>query len=233
MAMTTSTVSVGGYTVTYHVSTTAGEPRGLVAYFDGDGQPMVKAGASATWAAKLQAMANAANAKGFIFIAPRTPFSNSMWWDTPGLEHAATARSFVDWAAGLYGAQQLHLIGYSGGSTLICKDLAKVGEWPSRYRGGALCIGGGSSTNSFSTPASWRPTFPVRFAVGTRDIEGATTLEWWSAKRWAENASAGSGPTGGSSGTVSLPPVSGSGTVTVAPASAAFHFSALSATSRP
>ena len=191
MAMTTSTVSVGGYTVTYHVSTTAGEPRGLVAYFDGDGQPMVKAGASATWAAKLQAMANAANAKGFTFIAPRTPFSNGMWWDTPGLEHAATARSFVDWAAGLYGAQQLHLIGYSGGSTLICKDLAKIGEWPSQYRGGALCIGGGSSTNSFSTPASWRPTFPVRFAVGTRDVEGATTLEWWSAKRWAENASAG------------------------------------------
>lgn len=60
----------------------------------------------------------------------------------------------------------------------------------SEYQGGALCIGGGSSTNDFSTPTAWRAGFPMRFTVGNQDIEGATSLPTWSAKKWAENASA-------------------------------------------
>ena len=181
MALVTSTVSVAGYVLTQHVSSVS-KPRGTVVYFDGDGQPHVRS----TPTSALRAMAASANAAGFTFAAPHSPFSNTQWWASEGTQHAALARAYVDYAAKTYGSAQMHLMGYSGGATLLCKDLAKVGSWPSKYRGSALSLGGGSTTNEVSTPSSWRPTWPMHFHVGTRDVEGATTLSWWSAKAYAE-----------------------------------------------
>lgn len=185
MALTTSTTVVNGYTITHHVSRVA-SPRGLVVYFDGDGQAKVTPPISGD----LAAMAAAANAAGFNFAAPRSPLSNIQWWDTDPSEHAGVARAYVDQQATAMAAKTAHLVGYSGGATLICKNLAKEGTWPSKYTGGSLLIGGGSTTNTISTPVSWRAGWPMRFVVGDLDVVGATVPAWWSAFDYSAAAEA-------------------------------------------
>lgn len=185
--LSTSTTPVLGRTVTYHVAAPGGSAaRGMVVYFDGDGQGKVGTPVSAD----LVEMAAVANRKGFTFIAPRSPFADTQWWSNDVTEHAAVARGFVDWAVGRWGAAQMHFVGYSGGTVLINKHLAKEGTWPSRFSGGGLSIGGGSTTGTIDTPTQWRATWRMQWTVGTRDVEGATTLPTWSAKAKAEGAEA-------------------------------------------
>ena len=185
MALSTSTVTLSGYTITHHVSAVS-ESRGLVVYLDGDGMAKVGYGQSSD----LTAMANAANAKGFTFVAPSSPYrtasGNPQWWDNGTLVPGNIARDYIDWAAGLYGADALYMVGYSGGATAVNKELTKVGTWPSKYVGGALSIGGGSTTNDVSTPAAWRPKWRMEYVVGSRDVAGATVPEWWSANDTAK-----------------------------------------------
>ncbi|MEW1964630.1 hypothetical protein AB0302_04440 [Micrococcus sp. NPDC078436] len=185
--LSTSTTPVLGRTVTYHVAAPGGgSARGMVVYFDGDGQGKVGTPVSAD----LVEMAAVANRKGFTFIAPRSPFADTQWWSNDVTEHAAVARGFVDWAVGRWGAAQMHFVGYSGGTVLLNKHLAKEGTWPSRFSGGGLSVGGGSTTGTIDTPTQWRATWRMQWTVGTRDVEGATTLPTWSAKAKAEGAEA-------------------------------------------
>ena len=179
MAFQTSTITVAGYQVTQHASTIS-SPRGRVVYFDGDWQPFVRSAPTA----QLQAMADAANARGLSFYAPRTPFDNHQWWsnDSENIPHAAVARAYVDHTIKASAGSLTYLVGYSGGTVLINKDLAKVGTWPGKLNGAALNIGGGSTTGAISTPAAWRPGFAMHWTVGALDVEGATTNATWSAK---------------------------------------------------
>ena len=182
-AMSTSSATISSQSITYHVASPSSASRGLVVYFDGDGMAKVS-----SQTADLKAMAAAANAKGFVFVAPKSPFSNVQWWDSADSQHDEVARAFIDWAAEKWGAAQLHLVGYSGGTVLLDKDLLNTGTWPAQYVGGALHIGGGSSTNQVSTPTSWRSAWPMRWVVGTLDVAGATVPADWSAKASAERA---------------------------------------------
>lgn len=184
--LSTSTTPVLGRTVTYHVAAPGGSAaRGMVVYFDGDGMAKVS-----SITATLSAMAAEATKKGFVFVAPKSPFSNVQWWDSADSQHDEVARAFIDWAAEKWGAAQLHLVGYSGGTVLLDKDLLNTGTWPGQYIGGALHFGGGSSTNTVSTPTAWRAGWPMRYVVGNRDIAGATVPADWSAKAAAERAKA-------------------------------------------
>lgn len=188
MALVSSTVSINGTPVLHHVATVP-NPRGVVGYLDGDGMAMVTPPISQS----LQDMANAANAAGFTFVAPKSPLKTStgvyQWWEAAGTEDLA--RAYIDFAASTYApGKPVYTIGYSGGGTALCKSLLKIGSWPAQYSGASLIIGSGSTTNSFSTPTAWRGTWPVHYVVGSADVAGATVPTWWSANDAARSSEA-------------------------------------------
>ena len=188
MALQTSTVSVAGYDLKHHVSKVS-SPRGRVVSFHGD-----RSASATNLPSGVTDMAAAANAHGLDFYAPMSPIEVAstglvQWWAnaSESTAPATLARAYVDQVATTKGLT--YLVGHSGGSVLINKDLAKVGSWPGKFTGGALSFGGGSTTNAVSTPVAWRPGFPMHWDVGELDGAGQGGTSGWSALDKARAAS--------------------------------------------
>lgn len=170
-------------------------PRGIVVHLHGDG-----AGEFDDPEGTLADLAAAANSRGLLFLAPRTPDDGdgTTWWHDLG-DNLAWLRAFVADPSVTAGADASHLYwsGYSGGAEMISYGL--LAHAPELVTAGALMMGGGGVSTeaaadpghagSASAPTDDLASVPLTWAVGTGD-DGTTSSDGFDALDAARRGSA-------------------------------------------
>lgn len=180
---------------TYHLFTSAVRstlPVGIVVYLDGDGM-FGHDHPTSEWAlAGPDGIVAQAGARGYATLSIRTPDrigARTFWEDGP--RNAAFVDSLIGRTAARLRTTPVWLVGYSGGSVLITKDL--LPRYGNRFVSGGAVITGGGGAPARDTPerftAGLRAHFPLYWYTGSDD-DGSTSEDGYDALGDARSGSA-------------------------------------------
>lgn len=165
----------------------ADRPDGVVVHLHGDG-----AGEIDNPDGDLSELAETANSRNMVLLAPRTPDSaeGETWWRE--LEpNTGWLRAFV--SAHAPAGVPVWWTGYSGGAEMISYGV--LAQAPDLVTGGALLMGGGGTNEETDARVSrWQglplqaASLPLRWAVGEND-DGTTSTDGFDALRAARRGS--------------------------------------------
>lgn len=175
-----------GTASTYHLFTSAVRARpavGVVVYLDGDGMFGHDHPTSAWALGGPRGIVAQAGARGYATLSIRTPDQAGAltFWEE-GPRNAAYVDSLIAATSAQLRTTRVWLVGYSGGSVLITKDL--LPRYGDRFiSGGAVITGGGGAPTPATPvqfPATMRDRFPLYWYVGSKD-DGSTAEDGYDA----------------------------------------------------